>query len=69
MVFSNFICYNILSKLNKICYVGSFAISTFGGSPTMVEAPPMFENMQIAIKKRTGSIARNIFKNIGITLS
>ena len=40
-----------------ISYVGSFAIKTFGGSPTDVAVPPIFENIQTAIKIRTGSIA------------
>ena len=43
-----------------ISYVGSFAINTFGGSPTDVAVPPMFENMQTAINIRTGSIAMKI---------
>ena len=37
--------------------MGSFAIKTFGGSPTDVAVPPIFENIQTAIKIRTGSIA------------
>ena len=41
----------------KRSYVSSLAIKRFGGSPTIVAAPPMFENIQIAIRKRTGFIA------------
>ena len=41
----------------KSYYVGSFAIKTLGGSPTIVEAPPIFENIQAAIKMGIGSRA------------
>ena len=40
-------------------YLGSLAINTFGGSPTDVAAPPMFENIQTAIRIRTGSTAEH----------
>ena len=40
--------------------MGSFAINTFGGSPTDVAVPPIFENMQTAINIRTGSIALKV---------
>ena len=48
--------------VGEIYYVGSFAIKTFGGSPTIVEAPPIFENMQAAIKMGIGSRAEKQFK-------
>ena len=41
-------------------YVGSFAISTLGGSPTEVAAPPIFENKHTAIKIRIGLTAESI---------
>ena len=43
-----------------VTYVGSFAISTFGGSPTEVAAPPIFENKHTAIKIRIGLTAERI---------
>ena len=43
-----------------VTYVGSFAISTFGGSPTEVAAPPIFENKHTAIKIRIGLTAESI---------
>ena len=50
--------------VGEIYYVGSFAIKTFGGSPTIVEAPPIFENMQAAIKMGIGSRAEKQFKTL-----
>ena len=43
-----------------VTYVGSFAISTFGGSPTEVAAPPIFENKHTAIKMRIGLTAERV---------
>ena len=47
-----------------MAYAGSFAIKTFGGSPTEVAAPPMFENKQTAIKIRIGLTAEILLKLI-----
>ena len=45
-----------------VTYVGSFAISTLGGSPTEVAAPPIFENKHTAIKIRIGLTAEILVK-------
>ena len=58
LLFYDIIHVKIYSLFCMVTYVGSFAISTFGGSPTEVAAPPIFENKHTAIKIRIGLTAK-----------
>lgn len=67
----------IIAFYTKRCIVGFEMIMTFGGSPTGVAAPPIFENMTKAMSTCLGSmflisqslIVTGVISNMVVTLS